>query len=229
LRNTLVKGEPMSELDAVIRQDSLYPHPERLVPFLGNHDTSRFLSEPNATIAEMKMGFALVATMRGMPELYSGDEIAMRGGKDPDNRHDFPGGFPDDAQNAFIEHGRTPEQQDMFATAAALMHFRAQHPAITKGQQKDVLADNDSFAFVRAMDIEGGCRLHHGGSAEDRLLVVANRSDKERVLTFSTTEGALAGCKKFTSALEGGAAVSASKSSVMLPVGAQSVTIFQVR
>jgi hypothetical protein len=39
----------------------------------------------------------------------------------------------------------------------------------------------------------------------------------------------LAGCKKFTSALEAGAAVSASKSSVMLPVGAQSVAIFQVR
>jgi neopullulanase len=229
LRNTLVKGEPMSELDTVIRQDSLYPHPERLVPFLGNHDTSRFLSEPNATIAELKMGFALVATMRGMPELYAGDEIAMRGGKDPDNRHDFPGGFPGDPQNAFTERGKTPEQQDMYAAAAALMHFRAQHPAITEGQQKDVLANSDSFAFVRAVDIEDGCRVRRGESADDRLLIVTNRSDKARVLTFATKKSALAGCRKFTSVFEAGSVASASKSSVALPVGAQSVAIFQVR
>jgi glycosidase len=35
--------------------------------------------------------------MRGMPQIYYGDEIGMPGGNDPDNRQDFPGGFPGDA------------------------------------------------------------------------------------------------------------------------------------
>ena len=60
----------MTVLDDVLRKDRLYPHPERLVPFLGNHDTGRFMSEPGATAAELKMGFALVTTMRGMPQIF---------------------------------------------------------------------------------------------------------------------------------------------------------------
>jgi glycosidase len=36
-------------------------------------------------------------TARGIPMIYYGDEIGMRGGGDPDNRRDFPGGWPEDA------------------------------------------------------------------------------------------------------------------------------------
>ncbi|MGD0790528.1 MAG: hypothetical protein ABR920_02050 [Terriglobales bacterium] len=36
-------------------------------------------------------------------------------GDDPDNRRDFPGGFPGDPRNAFTASGRTAEQQDVFA------------------------------------------------------------------------------------------------------------------
>ncbi len=40
LRAVLLQGEPMSKLAEVLRLDALYPHPERLVPFEGNHDTT---------------------------------------------------------------------------------------------------------------------------------------------------------------------------------------------
>ena len=39
LRDVFVHGAPMSKLAEVWRLDALYPHPERLVPFEGNHDT----------------------------------------------------------------------------------------------------------------------------------------------------------------------------------------------
>ncbi len=45
LRDVSLHGAPMSKLAEVLRLDALYPHPERLVPFEGNHDTRRFLSE----------------------------------------------------------------------------------------------------------------------------------------------------------------------------------------
>jgi glycosidase len=53
-------------------------------------------------------------TARGVPMIYYGDEIAMSGGDDPDNRRDFPGGWSDDLLNAFKPSGRTPEQQEVF-------------------------------------------------------------------------------------------------------------------
>ena len=44
--------------------------------------------------------------------IYYGDEIAMPGGNDPDNRRDFPGGWKGDAKNAFTAEGRSPEQRE---------------------------------------------------------------------------------------------------------------------
>jgi glycosidase len=226
LRNVLINGAAMTDLDELLRKDSLYPHPERLVPFLGNHDTGRFLSEPGATPVKMKMGFALLTTMRGMPQIYSGDEIAMRGGKDPENRHDFPGGFPGDTTSAFTEQGRTPEQQDMYTTVSALLHLRAAHASLKSGQQKDVFADQSAFAFVRASDIKTGCTAAH---AEDRILVVANRADQPRELTLPLKDSALEGCTQFEPALQTNSNAIADSTSVRLTVAPQTVAIYQVR
>lgn len=204
LRNALTGKKSMSSLEDILREDYLYPRPERLVTFIGNHDTMRFLSAPGATLAGLKIGFALLATLRGMPELYYGDEIAMRGGDDPDNRHDFPGGFPGDPANAFTAAGRSPEQQDVFQRAASLFRFRAQHPALQTGQQQDIYMDKTIFAFVRANDVQHGCptATHAAASsATDRILVVVNHATMPRTLTLQQTDTALAGCTRFTAAL----------------------------
>jgi glycosidase len=224
LRNTLIKGAPMSDIADLLAKDKLYPHPERLTPFLGNHDTGRFLSEPGATLAELKMGFALITTMRGMPELYAGDEIAMRGGKDPENRHDFPGGFPGDAQDAFTQAGRTPEQQDMFATVASLLHMRADHPALRSGRMSVVHADGDTLSFVRAANDVAGC----SAAQSDRVLVVANRSEKEKVIELPLRGNSLEGCTNF-SPIESKATAEAGKDHVTLHLPAMTVGLFEVR
>lgn len=225
LRNTLLKDAPMSDLASLLRQDSLYPHPERLSPFLGNHDTSRFLSEPGATPAKMKMGFALVTTMRGMPEIYSGDEIAMRGGKDPDNRHDFPGGFPGDTQSAFTAQSRTAEQQDMYASVSALLHFRAAHTSLQKGQQQDVFADQSAFAFVRTANIKAGCAATN---PQDRVLVIANNADKPHEVAIALKNTALEGCTQFEPALQAQSNAVADSTDVRFTVAPQTVAIYLV-
>jgi glycosidase len=90
IRAALTHRQPMTAIADVLGSDKLYPHPERLVTFIGNHDTRRFMSEPGATLAALHLAFGLLATLRGMPQLYYGDELAMTGGEDPDNRRDFP-------------------------------------------------------------------------------------------------------------------------------------------
>jgi glycosidase len=196
LRNTLVKGESMTELARVLRQDSLYPHPERLVPFEGNHDTKRFLSEQNATPDELKLAFGLLATVRGMPEIYSGDEIAMEGGDDPDNRRDFPGGFPGDAHNAFTPQARTAAQNAVHDWVRDLLLLRRAHPALQGGKQQDIFVDDTAFAFVRTHDLERGCSNHSPDDDELPLLVVLNNSDKARNLVIHVEDTALRDCSK---------------------------------
>lgn len=180
LRDVFLKGESFSRLDNMLREDSLFPHPERLVPFLGNHDTARFLSEKGATPRQLQLAFAVLLTMRGMPEIYSGDEIAMLGGDDPDNRRDFPGGFPGDAQSAFAPAQQTAEQKEMHTWVRSLLHLRAAHPALQSGKEQVLATSVAQFAYVR-------------NSGSEHVLVAVNNSDAPSTLHIVTTETSVEG------------------------------------
>jgi glycosidase len=213
----------MWALQDVLREDWLYPHPERLVTFIGNHDTRRFLSQPGASVADLKLGFALLATLRGMPQIYSGDEIAMRGGDDPDNRHDFPGGFPDDTQSAFSASSRTAEQADVHDWVASLFQFRQHHNALANGEQQNFFVDSSAFVFVRTPDLQKGC----GGGAGEHYLVVINSSDQPREVKLELGHTALDGCKNFTGQIGSSEVVHGSGAELTLSLPAQHAAILK--
>ena len=213
LRAVLVHGEPMTRLAKTLREDSLYPHPERLVPFEGNHDTKRFLSESGATPAELKLAFGLLATLRGMPEIYSGDEVAMDGGDDPDNRRDFPGGFPGDPQNAFTPAGRTPEQATMHDYVAGLFQYRQKHPALTTGDQQDLFVDNTALAFVRS-------------KGPERLLVVANNAGVPRTVDLNLKQTILAEASSVTGDWNAQTRLTVAHQSLRVTMPARSVAVY---
>jgi neopullulanase len=187
LRDVFLKDQPMSRLADIWRLDALYPHPERLVPFLGNHDTSRFLSNQGATPERMRLAFAVLLTMRGMPEVYSGDEIAMSGGEDPDNRHDFPGGWPAMTQDAFTT--RTPQQAAMHDWVQHLLMLRAQYSALQRGNMQVLAAENDVLAYARALPAAGGGMT----GADSKIVIVINRSLETSTLTLDLGATLLAG------------------------------------
>ncbi|HLI77127.1 MAG TPA: alpha-amylase family glycosyl hydrolase, partial [Acidobacteriaceae bacterium] len=165
LRDVFLKGQPFSRLDEMWRMDALYPHPERLVPFLGNHDTPRFLNESGATPRQLELAFAVLLTMRGTPQIYSGDEIAMHGGEDPDNRRDFPGGFPADPQSAFSAATRTPDQRELHDWVRSLLQLRKIHSALQDGEEQVLKAEGAQLVFART-------------TAHEHLLIAVNNSDQ---------------------------------------------------
>jgi neopullulanase len=184
LRDVFLNDAPMTRLADVLRLDGLYPHPERLVPFLGNHDTTRFMSQPGATLPRLNLAFTVLATMRGMPQIYSGEEIAMKGGEDPDNRRDFPGGFAGSPFNAFSSSGRTPEQQQTFTALEDLLAIRRVHPALETGDEQVLHVDNDVLIFARTL-----LTTEHA----QHILVVVNKGRTSQSVTMSTDGTALAG------------------------------------
>ncbi len=172
LRDVLLKNAPVGKIPNILRQDSLYPHPEYLVPFFANHDTTRFAGMPGVTPAKLKLAFGLILSLRGVPELYYGDEIAMPGGGDPDNRRDFPGGWHDDPRSAFTADGRTAEQQEVFQFVQTLLALRKDHDALRSGRLWHLAADDSSYVFVRE-------------SEEERLAVAFNNATTEKRLKLS--------------------------------------------
>lgn len=184
-QDVFVKGESFARVARVLAQDQLYLYPERLVPFLGNHDQPRFAEEVRDPELR-KIAFALVMTTRGTPQVYAGDEIAMQGKDDPDNRRDFPGGFPGDGKNAFLREGRTPEQEDLHTWVAALGNLRLTHPALACGSEEVLQAGQDSFVYDRSAT--ASCK----DDTAHMLVVLQRGALKEMKIDLHAT--ALQGC-----------------------------------
>jgi glycosidase len=215
LRDVVIKSAPIQKIIDVLSHDQFYPHPENLVTFLGNHDQRRFVSEKNSNAAKLKAAFSLLLTLRGIPQIYAGDEIAIPGGDDPDNRRDFPGGFPGDPQDAFTAAGRTLEQQDVFTYVQSLLTLRRSHPALRAGKQWHIGWDETYYAFLREL-------------AHDKLLVVYNNADTERTLEIPTAETPLENAHDLD-AVFGGSAAKIIDHKIHTTLPSRALAVFTVR
>ena len=224
LRSVFTDKGSMVQLERTLGSDWLYPHPERLVPFIDNHDVGRFISESGATPSGLKLAVGVLATLRGTPELYSGDEIAMQGGEDPDNRRDFPGGFPGDPTNAFSASGRTSAQQEIFDWTSQLFSFRAKHPVLQTGQLQTVLLDETAIAYLRTSNT-AGC---FGANTSERYLVAVNNAEKPRQLTLETSDTALAGCTQWRGAFQTTDTPRVEGSKAIISLGAKQMAIYSI-
>ena len=136
--------------------DFLYPNPNNLLVFAENHDTQRF-NQVYPDIRKYKMAMAIIATIRGIPQLYSGSEIGMKGDKaigDHDIRRDFPGGWQGDQNNAFTQSGRTVEQNDYFNYTSKLLNWRKNKPVIHGGRTTHYIPENNVYVYFRYNDAE---------------------------------------------------------------------------
>ena len=131
--------------------DYLYPNPSKVMAFIENHDTDRYLHN-GQDVAALKQALALLLTIKRIPQLYYGTEVLMNGTKqvtDGNVRKDFPGGFPGDTQNAFTAEGRTPVQNDMFNWLSALLHWRQGNEVISKGKMTQFIPYNGIYVISR--------------------------------------------------------------------------------
>ena len=214
IRDVLLRTAPVGRIADVLRHDALYVHPERLVTFFANHDVPRFASEEGSSPAKLKLAFGLAMTMRGIPEIYYGDEIGMPGGGDPDNRRDFPGGWIGDSNDAFAQSGRTRAQQEIFSYVQALLGVRREHEALRAGRMWHLASDESSYVFLRE-------------SEEEQIAVAFNNSDKARELRIplnGTPAEKMAGI----SLLFGDAKAELNGREIHLSMPAQSLSIFSL-
>ena len=214
LRDVLFHGAPAGRITDILRQDSLYPHPEYLVPFVGNHDVTRLAGESGATPAKVRLAFGLTLTLRGIPELYYGDEIGMTGGGDPDNRRDFPGGWTGDAQNAFLREGRTREQKELFGYVQSLLRLRREHAALRSGNLWHLASDDSSYVFMRETEEEKLVVAFHNGSTNREVKISLRDTPAQEASDISLLLG------------DAQAALSGHELRLQLP--AQSLTIFEL-
>ncbi len=163
--------KPMRALRDVLKYDGLYPNVNNVTTLQNNHDTDRFMSVEGATLEGAMLHIAFQLSTRGIPQLYYGEEIAMRGGHDPDNRRDFPGGFPGDTRTAFTREGRTPEEQKMFQHTQKWLEIRRKNDALKFGKTVDLQYNDEIYSFARQHN-------------QETVVLGFNRSNEDRYVEF---------------------------------------------
>ena len=154
--------------------DFLYPNPNNLLVFAENHDTGRFNEIYKSDFKKYQMAMTLIATVRGIPQLYYGSEIGMKGDKgkgDADIRRDFPGGWNGDANNAFTKQGRTAEQQKFFEFSSKLFTWRKSKEVIHSGKTTHYVPDNNVYVYFRYNE------------KETVMVLINNNSEKQTLKT----------------------------------------------
>ena len=166
--------------------DFLYDNPNNLLIFAENHDTNRFNYIYKNDLNKYKMAMTILATMRGIPQLYYGSEIGMAGDKgkgDADIRQDFPGGWASDKNNAFTASGRTVEQAKYFDFTAKVFNWRKSKSVIHNGKLMHYLPDNNVYVYFRYNDTESVMVVVN--NSKDKQTLKLDRF-KERLASYSS-------------------------------------------
>ena len=150
-------GEGMTRVYSSISHDYAYPDPQNMMIFLANHDHARMGDVLRHDPARMKLGLALMATLRGIPQLFSGDEMlfSAAGGRwnDGAKRIDFPGGWEGDPVDLFTPEGREEAGvADLYDYAARLFNWRKGATVIHHGKTLHFMTRDNTYAYFRYDD-----------------------------------------------------------------------------
>jgi len=166
--------EGVNKLYSTLSNDFLYKDANRNCIFLDNHDLTRIYTEFGEDAEKVKMGLAWLLTTRGIPQIYYGTEVLMKGEKNPDGylRLDFPGGWEGDAKNAFTGQGLTEQEKSMQEYVKTLANFRKNSSAITKGKLMQYVPDDGLYVYFRY-------------DANQTVMCVMNTSEKDKTVDFA--------------------------------------------
>lgn len=135
--------------------DFMFEDPSRILTFLDNHDTDRFLTELPDNLDKWKQAQAFLLTSRGIPQIYYGTEILMNGtranGGDGMIRLDMPGGFPGDTVSVFTAAGRTPLQNEAYQFLSTLLNYRRGNDVIARGSLKHFVPEQGVYTYERRL------------------------------------------------------------------------------
>jgi neopullulanase len=141
----------------------------------------------------------------------------MRGGADPDNRRNFPGGFGPTQDNAFNPAGRSPEQQRAFSSLKNLLALRDSHPALQTGTEQLLHADKNTLVYVRTLTTST-----HG---IQRTLVAVNKGSEAADVVIKTDETEIQNTQRSTVLLGSPSSISMNTGALTVHLAANAAVI----
>ena len=146
-----------------------------LMNLISSHDSPRMLNLLNGDKARLKLAVILQMTLPGAPSIYYGDEVALAGGGDADNRRTYP----------WADLGGSPDA-NMLEHFTELVGIRNNHPALRGGEVNTLLISDaqNLYSYIRWNENETlVVVLNNGGSMQSAVVPVGSYLSDGAVLT----------------------------------------------
>ncbi|MBQ7996661.1 MAG: cyclomaltodextrinase N-terminal domain-containing protein [Paludibacteraceae bacterium] len=162
-------GGGLTKVYDALTMDYMYADVNKLLMFLGNHDMARITDVvKDKDPRRVKLGYVLLATMRGIPQVLYGDEYAMTSANKEDvGNHSY--------LRAPLPQGDevTARMQDMYDFQSKLFQWRKNEPVLHWGKTMHFLTRNNTYAFFRYNEKEA-------------VFVFANGAEEARTIPTDT-------------------------------------------
>ena len=199
--------EGLVKVYGAIANDVYYADPMNMMVFCSNHDTERVGDIVGRDPERQKMILTIVGTVRGYPQIFSGDEqmFITKGGwhRDGALRVDFPGGWEGDQFDLFTPEGRQNCNIDfdgsslkpgirsaVFDYASRLFQWRKGSDAVQNGKTRHFLTRDNTYAYFRYTD-------------KDTVFVFLNNSAEGKVIPWSNYAEIASGLTTGTNVITG--------------------------
>ena len=174
-RDTVHWDEGMVKIYDAVANDLYYHDMSNMMIFPGNHDTDRIADVLNRSVPRQKIVMALMATLRGIPQLFYADEL-MGVSRDRSQGHgglriDFP-----------LDWQKDPVAVEVHDYTKALFNWRKTATAVHNGQTIHFLRRDNTYAYFRYNE-------------DEVVFVFVNNSRRNEIIPWSdyaefTVEGA---------------------------------------
>ena len=141
-------GGGLTRIYDAVAMDYLYADVNQLLLFVGNHDMDRFADAvKDGDLRRVKMGHALVATMRGIPQIFAGDEYAVRSSDRSLGHSTLRMPLP-------LKDTLNSVQRDIYDYVSRLYTWRKAEPVLHTGSTMHFIGRDNTYAFFRYNDKE---------------------------------------------------------------------------
>ena len=186
-------GQGMIKIYEILAADYLYADPMKLMVFPDNHDRPRILAQVDNNIDLARTNLILMATTRGIPQMFYGTEVLIGSPKQREDgvlRADMPGGWAGDSVNAFTGAGLSASQRDMQQLVRTLFNWRKTSSAVKHGKLTHYLPSEGHYVYFR-----------HDG--KQTVMVVLNKNAGPTRLDLERFAGLIKGARQARNVLTG--------------------------
>ena len=160
-------GNGLTRVYDAVAMDYLYADVNNLMIMLGNHDMDRMADiVKDGDLRRVKLANAMLATMRGIPQVFAGDEYGLKSSDRSLGHSTLRMPLP-------LAEAVSAEMQDMFDYQSKLFQWRKTEPIIHTGKTMHFITRDNTYAYFRYTD-EGAVFVYVNASEQDRTIPTAH-------------------------------------------------------